>query len=244
MVWHDEFDGSSIDTTKWNHELLDPYTYNSELQQYTDSADNSRIDDGQLVITALGEVSSSWTGYTSARLNTDGKASWTYGRIEGALMVPDGVGTWPALWMLPTDWSYGDWPYSGEIDIMEHVGCDANEVVGTVHTGAYNHMLGTQRGGDVMLPTATSSMHVYAVDWTPDQIHFALDGLRYFTFENDGAGNSDTWPFDQRFHLIVNLAVGGSWGGYCGVDASAFPEEYRLDWIRVYQTDAEASGTP
>ena len=243
LVWHDEFDGSTIDTTKWTHELLDPYAYNSELQQYTDSTDNSRVEDGQLIITARGGVATSSTGYTSARLNTEGKAAWTYGRMEGALMMPDGIGTWPALWMLPTDWTYGGWPDSGEIDIMEHVGCDANEIVGTVHTGAYNHMIGTQQGGDLMWPTATSNLHVYAIDWSPEQIHFSLDGLRYFTFENDGVGDPATWPFDQRFHFVVNLAVGGSWGGYCGLDASAFPEEYRVDWIRVYQTEAEATGS-
>ena len=169
-----------------------------------------------------GDAASS-TGYTSARLNTEGKAAWTYGRMEGALMMPDGIGTWPALWMLPTDWAYGGWPDSGEIDIMEHVGCDANEIVGTVHTGAYNHMIGTQQGGDLMWSTATSNLHVYAIDWSPDQIHFSLDGLRYFTFENDGVGDPATWPFDQRFHFVLNLAVGGSWGGYCGLDASAFP---------------------
>ena len=156
LVWHDEFDGSSIDTTKWTHELLEPYTYNSEYQKYTNSARNSKVEDGQLVITGLHGDTSSYTSYTSARLNTSGKGEWKYGRMEGALIVPSGIGTWPAMWMLPTDWSYGGWPDSGEIDIMEHVGCDVNQMVGTVHTGAYNHMLGTERGGHVYIDSAST----------------------------------------------------------------------------------------
>jgi len=238
LVWHDEFDGPAIDPASWTHELLPAYTYNNELQTYTDASANSRIDNGQLVITALSEGS----GYTSARLNTSGKVGWRYGRIEASVQVPAGIGTWPAVWMLPTDWAYGGWPDSGEIDIMEHVGCDAGIVVGTVHTGAYNHMLGTQRGQSVHLPGATSSAQVYAIDWTPERINFLVNGHHYFTFANDGAGDSATWPFDQVFHLVVNLAVGGDWGGYCGVDRDAFPQEYRLDWMRVYQTAAEAGG--
>jgi len=236
MVWHDEFDGPTIDSASWTHEILPPYTYNNELQAYTSTDENARIEDGQLLITALAEGSS----YTSARLNTSGKAGWRYGRIEGALRVPAGVGTWPALWMLPTDWVYGGWPNSGEIDIMEHVGCDVGIVVGTVHTGAYNHLLGTQKGQNISLPDATTTMHVYAIDWTPNRINFLVNGHHYFTFENDGTGDSASWPFDQVFHLVVNLAVGGDWGGYCGVDRGAFPQTYSVDWMRVYQTTEEA----
>jgi beta-glucanase (GH16 family) len=189
---------------------------------------------GQLIITARRE-SYNGADYTSARLNTSAKAGWTYGRFEGMIQVPEGQGTWPAFWMLPTDWTYGGWPESGEIDIMEHVGCDPNVVHGTVHTGAYNHTLGTQLGVSVDLSSATSDLHLYAIDWDEERIVFSVDGAAYFTFENDGAGDSDTWPFDQAFHFVLNLAVGGDWGGYCGVDSSAFPQEYRVDWVRVYQ---------
>ncbi len=233
LTWNDEFDGDSLDSSVWTREVLPAYTYNNELQAYTDRDENSTLRDGQLVITARHE---SWQGasYTSARLNTSTSASWLYGRIEGQLQVPAGVGTWPALWMLPTDWAYGDWPDSGEIDIMEHVGCDPDTVHGTVHTGAYNHTLGTQQGGS-MAVSATTTTHVYAVEWTPDQMVFSIDDTPYFSFDNDGAGDSATWPFDQRFHVIINLAVGGDWGGYCGVDAGAFPQEYLVDWVRVYQ---------
>ncbi len=233
LTWNDEFEGDSIDSSVWTHELLPAYTYNNELQAYTDRDENSAVRDGQLIITGRQE-SYEGASYTSARLNTSTSASWLYGRIEGQLQVPSGIGTWPAMWMLPTDWSYGGWPDSGEIDIMEHVGCDPDMVHGTVHTGAYNHMLGTQQGGS-MAVSATSSMHVYAVEWTPEQMVFSIDDTAYFTFDNDGAGDSATWPFDQRFHIILNLAIGGDWGGYCGVDAGAFPQEYRIDWVRVYQ---------
>ena len=233
LVWSDEFSGDTLDTDKWTHELLPAYTYNNELQTYTDRAENSALSDGQLVITARNE-SYEGAAYTSARLNTAGKGDWTYGRFEGMLQVPSGVGTWPALWMLPTDWAYGAWPDSGEIDIMEHVGCDPDVVHGTVHTGAYNHLLDTQQGGSTSTD-ATSSFHLYAVEWTADTMVFSLDNQPYFTFTNDGTGSADSWPFDQAFHFVVNLAVGGDWGGYCGVDSGAFPQEYRLDWVRVYQ---------
>lgn len=230
LVWNDEFDGLAIDLDKWTHELLAPYTFNNEMQRYTANTAQSHVDDGALLITASqegGEV-------RSARLVTAGKGDWRYGRIEGLLRVPAGVGTWPALWMLPTDWAYGGWPDSGEIDIMEHVGCEPDVVHATVHTGAYNHILGTQLGQS-LATDATSAVHLYAVDWTADRLVFTVDGQTIMRFDNDGAGDSATWPFDQAFHIVVNLAFGGDWGGYCGVDLGSLPQEYRLDWIRVYQ---------
>lgn len=235
LVWNDEFDGPGLDLDKWTHELLDPYTFNNEVQRYTDDTDVARIEDGQLVITAdrdsSGEVH-------SARLVSAGKGDWQYGRIEGLLMVPAGVGTWPAMWMLPTEWRYGGWPDSGEIDIMEHVGCQPDVVHATVHTGAYNHMLGTQRGASLGT-SATSAMHLYAAEWTEEKIVFTVDGQVVMQFDNDGAGDPATWPFDQPFHIVLNLAFGGDWGGYCGIDWNALPQQYRLDWVRVYQLPSE-----
>lgn len=239
LVWNDEFDGDRIDPDKWTHEVLAPYTYNNELQGYTVSPHNSRVEDGQLVITALADPVTGTV--TSARLNTSGKGDWRYGRIEGLLQVPAGVGTWPALWMLPTDWRFGAWPASGEIDIMEHVGCQRDVVHATVHTGAYNHMLGTQRG-ESMGVDATGSAHLYAIDWTEERIVFTVDDVEIFRFDNDGAGDPATWPFGEAFHVVVNLAFGGDWGGYCGIDRGALPQEYRLHHVRVYQTAEEAAG--
>ena len=231
LVWNDEFDGDELDDTSWTRLELPAYTYNNEIQEYTSSTDNAAVSDGQLVITAQKESSGA---VTSARLVTDGKAEWTYGRMEASVLVPSGVGTWPAFWMLPSDWAYGSWPYSGEIDIMEHVGCSAGSVYQTVHTGAYNHLLGTQLGGETTRD-ASDAFHLYAVDWSEDLMVFTIDGEHVFTFDNDGTGDPDTWPFDQTFHLILNLAFGGDWGGWCGVDWDSLPQHYRIDWVRVYQ---------
>ncbi|MFT5686758.1 MAG: beta-glucanase (GH16 family) [Myxococcota bacterium] len=231
LVWNDEFTGSDLDESVWTRLELSAYAFNNEQQAYTDSTDNAAVSDGQLVITARQESDGA---ITSARLVTDGAAEWTYGRIEGMLLVPDGVGTWPAFWMLPSESVYGGWPASGEIDIMEHVGCQQDVIFATVHTGAYNHTLGTQLGGETTRD-ASGSFHLYAVDWGPEAQVFSVDGEVIFTFENDGAGDSDTWPFDQTFHILLNLAFGGDWGGWCGVDTASLPQEYRIDWVRVYQ---------
>lgn len=231
LVWSDEFSDDGLDESVWTRLELDAYTFNNEQQTYTDSTDNADVYDGQLVITARQEADGA---ITSARLVTDGTAQWTYGRIEAMLKVPAGVGTWPAFWMLPSESVYGGWPSSGEIDIMEHVGCQLDYIFATVHTGAYNHTLGTQLGGETSRD-ASSAFHLYSVDWTPEAQRFYVDGELIFTFDNDGTGNPDTWPFDQTFHILLNLAFGGDWGGWCGVDTSALPQEYRIDWVRVYQ---------
>lgn len=231
LVWHDEFDGDELDEASWTRLEIPAYTYNNEYQRYTTSTQNAAVKDGQLVITARQESDGS---VTSARLVTDGKAEWNTGRIEAYAQVPGGIGTWPAFWMLPSEWVYGGWPDSGEIDIMEHVGCSAGSIYQTVHTGAYNHLLGTQLGGETGRD-ATGGMHLYAVDWYADRLVFTVDGEEVFVFANDGAGNSATWPFDQTFHIILNLAFGGDWGGWCGMDTASLPQEYRIDWVRVYQ---------
>ena len=232
LDWHDEFDGATI-AAHWTPELLDAYTYNNELQAYTDRSENARVEDGALIIEARREDYDG-ADYTSARLVSASAGDWVGGRFEIRAQVPVGVGTWPAIWMLPTDWAYGGWPDSGEIDIMEHVGCDVGVVHGSVHTGAYNHIKGTQ-ASDSISPVDVAGWHTYALEWDEDTVTVSLDDSPYFTFANDGAGDSATWPFDQRFHLILNVAVGGDWGGYCGVDAGAFPQQMRVDWVRVYQ---------
>jgi beta-glucanase (GH16 family) len=231
LVWHDEFDGSTLNDDNWTRLELPAYTFNAEMQTYTTSTNNAAVEDGHLIITARQESSGS---ITSARLVTDGKAEWTYGRMEAFAQVPSGIGTWPAFWMLPSDNAYGGWPDSGEIDVLEYVGCSPNRVFQTIHTGAYNHMIGTEQGGETER-VATAGMHLYAVDWTADDLVFTVDGETVFTFANDGTDNSDRWPFDQDFHLILNLAFGGNWGGFCGVDTTALPQEFRVDWVRVYQ---------
>lgn len=236
LVWSDEFDGSSIDQTKWEHEVNGNGGGNNELQYYTARNENSYVKDGNLHIAALREEYTAEDGtryYTSARLRSANKGDWKYGRIDVKAIIPVGQGLWPAIWMLPTDWEYGGWPTSGEIDIMEHV----NEEVyihGSVHTESYNHKIGTQKTGKIAVQDASVNFHVYSVTWTEDKIDFMVDDQVYYTFLNDKQGNYKTWPFDKRFHLILNVAVGGSWPGNPTPD-TVFPSEMIIDYVKVYE---------
>lgn len=233
LVWNDEFDGQYINPNKWSWEVNGDGGGNNELQYYTALPTNSYIENGKLIIKAIHENYQN-REYTSARLRTKDKGDWLYGRIEVSAKVPSGVGTWPAIWMLSTDWSYGGWPESGEIDIMEHVGYDPNVIHGSIHTKAYNHTIGTQKSKQLTIPTATTQFHVYAIEWFADHIDFYIDNYKYFTFNNENKG-WEYWPFDKRFHLILNLAVGGNWGGVQGVDVNAFPAQMEVDYVRVYK---------
>lgn len=232
-AWQDEFDTPGApDAAKWSHDLGGHGWGNNELQQYTDELANARVEDGVLAITARRERLGR-RDYTSARLVSKDKGDFLYGRFEVRAKLPAGRGTWPAIWMLPTDRAYGGWPDSGEIDIMEHVGFDPETVHATVHTGAYNHKLGTHRSGTRKVGGATDGFHVYRVDWTPDAVRGYIDGGEVFEFPNEGTGPA-AWPFDQRFHLLLNIAVGGDWGGRHGVDEAAFPARMLVDYVRVY----------
>jgi beta-glucanase (GH16 family) len=233
-VWMDEFDvGSAPDTNKWDYDVGGNGWGNGELQYYT-KGENVTIENGVLRITAKKENHSSGRFYTSTRLVSRNKGDWLYGRIEVRAKLPGGRGTWPAIWMLPTDFIYGVWPKSGEIDIMEHVGYDPNNVHFTIHTEAYNHTLGTQKGSNQIIPTALDSFHVYRAEWAPYGIRGYFDDRKVFDFSNQGMGYP-TWPFDKRFHLLLNIAVGGSWGGLQGVDDAVFPATLEVDYVRVYR---------
>jgi beta-glucanase (GH16 family) len=244
LVWADEFDVDGLpDTTKWSYDVGGHGWGNNELQFYTENRlENARVEDGHLVIEARQE-SVGGRGYSSARLVTKGKGDWQYGRFEARAKLPSGRGTWPAIWMLPTEWRYGGWPESGEIDIMEHVGYNPDVIHSTVHTGAYNHLRGTQRGDTLYVATARSDFHVYAVEWTEREIRGYVDDTRYFTFENERRTDEDAthmeWPFDQPFHLLLNIAVGGNWGGAEGVDNTIWPQQLVVDYVRVYQREGQ-----
>jgi beta-glucanase (GH16 family) len=234
LVWSDEFDESgSPDPTLWTFDIGGDGWGNNELQYYTSRSDNVFVENGKLIITARKE-NYGGNAYTSARITSRNRGDWKYCRVEVRAKLPEGRGTWPAIWMLPTDWEYGGWPASGEIDIMEHVGYDMGTVHGTVHTEAYNGADGTQRGGDIYLDDAHTAFHVYAIEWDADSIHFIVDSENYFTFPNYGTGY-ERWPFDKRFHLLMNIAIGGNWGGIEGVDDSIFPQTLEIDYVRVYQ---------
>jgi beta-glucanase (GH16 family) len=237
LVWSDEFDYTGLpDESKWNYDTIgNSYGWgNNELQFYTGGREkNAHVDGNYLILTALKEKHNDFN-YTSGRLTTKDKGDWRYGRMEIRANVPGGRGIWPAIWMLPTDWEYGGWPESGEIDIMEHVGYDPDSIYTTVHTGAFNHAIGTQKGMATYVSDCEKAFHVYAIEWTPNLIDFFIDDDNVFTFRKT-KGGSDEWPFDKRFHLILNVAVGGDWGGLHGVDDSIFPSVMKIDYVRVYQ---------
>lgn len=236
-VWQDEFDYSGLpDPAKWNFELGGDGWGNNELQEYVRSLKNAHVDNGVLTISARNKRTER-RNYTSARLTSKGKGDFRYGRFEIRAKLPTGRGTWPALWMLPTGKAYGGWPKSGEIDIMEHVGFDPGRVHITVHTEAYNHRIATQRGRSRMVDDV-ARFHVYRMDWTPASIRGYIDDKLLFDFPNEGTGSA-AWPFDQPFHLMMNIAVGGDWGGKEGVDSTAFPASMEVDYVRVYPLTGE-----
>lgn len=234
LVWSDEFETDGLpDASKWGYDEGASGWGNSELQYYTSRAENASVSNGVLSIKAIKE---SYEGaeYTSARLVTRGKGDWLYGKVEVKAKLPRGRGLWPAIWMLPTDWEYGDWPISGEMDIMENVGYDSTCINSNIHTQSYNHMNGTNKGDKTYLVDPWDSWHVYKVEWYEDSLSYWVDDIRIFSFANEHTGYS-AWPFDKRFHLILNIAVGGSWGGANGIDDSRFPQTMQVDYVRVYQ---------
>lgn len=239
LVWSDEFDTEGeIDKTKWGYDLGGSGWGNNELQYYTEDL-NSWVEDGKMIIEARKET---YIGrnYTSARVVSRQKGDWLYGKFEIMAKLPTGVGTWPVIWMLPTDWRYGGWPSSGEIDIMEHVGYDQNTIVGSIHTKAYNHSLNTQRSGKSIVETASTEFHKYSIEWLPDRIKFYIDDVYDFNYQPGRqitCPTSSHWPFDQRFHLLINIAVGGNWGGVEGVDDDIFPQRLEIEYVRVYQSE-------
>ncbi len=240
LVWSDEFNYNGLpDASRWSYHVGDGCPGNcgwgnNELQFYTkeDSA-NARVRDGKLIIEAHKKSVAGKT-FTSARIISKADGNWKYGYIEIKAKLPTGRGTWPAIWMLPETFKYGGWPASGEIDVMEHVGYDPGVVHGTVHTEAFNHSKGTQVGKQKMVTHFDSNFHTYAVNWTKDKIEFYIDGRQYHVFENQNKGFEE-WPFDHPFYLIMNIAVGGGWGGKQGVDESIWPQQMQIDYVRVYE---------
>ena len=242
LVWDDDFDNSEIDLNKWNFEIGtgDWGWGNNEAQYYTNDPENAYIEDGNLIIQAVHE-NYGGMNYTSARLTTKNKGDWRYGKFEIRAKLPTGIGTWPAIWMLPTDWVYGGWPESGEIDIMEHVGYNPNWIHGTIHTDAYNHMDGTQLGGQIHINDASSNFHIYSIVWSDESIKWYVDDIQFYDFYNDQQDDFTTWPFNQDFHLILNLAIGGTWGGQQGIDDSAFPAQFKIDYVKIYEASQLSS---
>ncbi len=245
LVWADEFDkGTRPNPETWSYEQ--GFVRNREAQYYTvNRKENVRVENGMLVIAARKEAlpnpnydpkKSGWKNrkaakYTSGSIKTRGKAEWLYGRIEVRAKLPTGRGMWPAIWMLGRK---GGWPACGEIDIMENVGYDPDVIHGNIHTAKYNHVKGTNKGNKIKIPKPYAAFHIYAVEWHPDRIDFFVDKKKYFTFKNEGTGEA-AWPYDEKMYLILNIAVGGGWGGQKGIDDNVFPQRMYVDYVRVYQ---------
>jgi beta-glucanase (GH16 family) len=238
LVWSDEFDYEGLpDDTKWSYDVGGSGWGNHELQYYTEG-ENAYVKDGNLIIEARKEKYEGME-YTSSRLITKGKGDWLYGKIEVLAKLPDGLGTWPAIWMLPTDWEYGSWPASGEIDIMEHVGYNQGTVHASVHTQSYYHKINTQKTATEYVEDVSEAFHIYMVEWLPDRVMAYIDGELYFTFAPNDYKSKPTfkeWPFDKKLHLLLNIAVGGDWGGAQGVDETIYPRQMLIDYVRVYQS--------
>ncbi len=274
LVWSDEFDGETLDTAAWNR-IEDCWGGgNDERQCYTARAENIALRDGVLLLTARTE---NWSGdawpahlasfqddpaaqatkaFTSAKLTTQGNASWTYGRFEMRARLPQGQGVWPAFWMLPEDDSYGGWASSGEIDILEAVNlgvacerCEAggeNSIFGTLHFGGEwpdNELFSTEVSRPAVLD---GDFHTYGVIWEAGRFTWTFDGEPFATAQQDdwftAASDQPHAPFDQPFHLIVNLAIGGTLPesrGNGGVAVEDFPKRLEIDWVRVWQCTAD-----
>ena len=231
LVWNDEFGGDKIDQTKWSHEVNGDGGGNNELQYYTSRAENSYIENGNLIISARKE---NYIGknYTSARMRTLKKGDWTFGRFDVRAKLPFGKGIWPAFWMLPSDWEYGGWPLSGEIDIMEQLGHEPNKIYGTIHFGPEwpnnQHI-----GGNYLYQKGSliTGFHVYSVVWDSTGFKWFIDDVQYFSVQKSK-------PFDKRFHILLNMAVGGNWPGSPN-ELTYFPQFLTVDYVRVYSKTKE-----
>lgn len=239
LVWSDEFNGEGKPGSDWVIENQAAGWVNNELQTYTSREVDGKLTleqkDGFLYINCFkGSDGKIYSG----RMNAKPSTGWTYGYVEARINLPSGKGTWPAFWMMPSnvDWGTNPWPYCGEIDIMEEVGVDANRVSSSLHTGKYNHTKGTQKTHEMYLQGAEGEFHVYALEWTEDEITTYVDGQVQLHVTKASMGQDhDSWPFHYAFYPILNLAWGGDWGGYAGVNESALPVTMIVDYVRIFQ---------
>lgn len=236
LIWSDEFDNAGLpDAGKWSYE--EGLIRNKELQFYTKARlENARVEDGMLIIETRKD---DYKGHpvTSASLITKDKAEWRHVRIEVRAKLPTGLGMWPAIWLLGAEFPETvGWPECGEIDIMENVGFDPLVIHANIHTKAYNHAIGTNKGNSLTVSAPFEDFHVYKLDWYKDRMDFYVDDAKYFTFANEGTGN-DVWPYDKPLYLILNSAFGGSWGGTKGVDNRILPQKFFIDYVRVFRNE-------
>lgn len=238
-VWCDEFSGTEIDANKWNIENNPWGGGNNEYQYYT--PDNVFIEDGKLIIEARREL---YMGkqFTSGRMNTKLKGDWLYGRIVVRAKMAHGIGTWGGIWMFSTSQEYGPWPSCGEIDIVEYVGHEPNKIHSTIHSEKYNWTKETNTSFRKIYPDVEETFYDYEIIWEPGSIQLFVSGdnignFSYSPWLNQEVLYQEAWPFDKAFHLILNLAVGGTWGAAGGIDSLAFPTRMEVEYVRVYQRD-------
>lgn len=234
LVWADEFNYKGLpDSSKWTFETGGHGWGNNEAEFYTAKRkENARVVNGKLIIEARKEK---WENknYTSARMVTKGKGDWQYGKIEVKAKLPKGVGTWPAIWMLGSTTPL-QWPDDGEIDIMEHVGFHHGFIHASIHCKKYYHVIGTQKTDTTYIADCSEKFHIYGVEWSADSVKISVDRKVYFSFANEHTGYP-AWPFDNKLFLILNIAIGGDWGGQKGIDDSIFPHKMEVDYVRVWQ---------
>jgi beta-glucanase (GH16 family) len=233
LVWEDNFDGKTLNEQNWNYELGDGCPNcgwgNNERQLYT--KENHELADGKLVITAKRDETKDGVKYTSTRITTAGKQEFQYGRIEARAQLPVGYGIWPAFWMLGSNIGSVGWPKSGEVDILEYIGREPGMVFTSLHTqDSHGNTVNTMK---TPIKGIEVGFHVYAAEWDKDKISFFVDDELVYTFQPENK-TEDTWPFNQPFYVIINMAVGGNFGGP-KVDESIFPQEFIIDYVRVYQ---------
>lgn len=239
LVWSDGFEGTELDSSKWEYQLGTGAEYgltgwgNNELQFYTGREKNVYLENGHLFITAL-EENFEGMDYTSGRIRTLNKGDWKFGKIEARAKLPEGQGIWPAIWMMPTEQVYGGWPKSGEIDIMELVGHKPSVLHGTVHFGPdwpENEQISAST--ELQNGTFGDSFHLFGIEWEEDEIRWYLDGKEYHRVTSRDL-DPFHYPFNEKFHLIMNLAVGGNWPGNPD-STTVFPQSLIVDYVRVYQ---------
>lgn len=235
LVWHDEFDGTELNSSDWTHEVKSSGWVNDELQNYVNHKTRNgtlvtEVKDGRLFINCVKENDKIYSGRVYAKV----RQGWTHGYIEGRIKLPKGKGTWPAFWMMPVNFTA--WPDDGEIDIMEEVGFHPDYVSSSLHANAHVHSNNTQVTHEMKCDGAEGEFHVYSVLWTDKNITTYVDGKVQLSYDNRGLGRDD-WPYNDPFYIILNLAWGGSWGGMQGVDESALPATMEIDYVRVYQKE-------
>ncbi len=234
LVWSDEFEGTGLpDEDKWNFQLGNGCPDlcgwgNNEQQVYTNDTRNVRLEEGKLII----EAHKTDSIFSSARITTQSKGEWQTGKIVVRASLPASRGTWPAIWMLPAVERL-NWPEDGEIDIMEHVGWNPGAIYGTIHTEKFNHTIGTQKIDSIKV-NDVSEFHDYILEWSKDTLVWKVDEEIYHVLPRAGESKAG-WPFDQPFYLIMNIAIGGNWGGKLGIDRTAFPQRMEVEFVRVYQ---------